>query len=384
MAQDTTNKRLPVITIIAAFLCVLHFIAVVLNIFAGVTHSYSYIFLAILVAIGVPNLVLAIISKREHSGKTHAALLVVTILLFVTGACFSLLGITQISIRDNKEERNREAQETALKLTDINHIKRILPAEKLKLRNSENINSDLYCYDVTGAIVQQFRSMEFTYQDYETKPELNDVSFVGDEDYSVTFFKDYSGIEIESHVSRDSLMYGPIFYGLKKTYSVDKVEGEKLRDMINNTISEQLLAYQELENYIINNLTLESAINSMDEEGVSLRCTYFDKKSDYVNTDNNRDVLKALKEIDFSKVTIYEGEAISLDNGFVYRNLKETNYCILSYNHDNKTMKVTKYYQDMFNYRRNVVKRYLIAEEDGVALMSAAKNVAIDQNERVN
>ena len=47
-------------------------------------------------------------------------------------------------------------------------------------------------------------------------------------------------------------------------------------------------------------------------------------------------------------------------------------------------MKVTKYYQDMFDYRRNVVKRYLIAEEDGVALMSAAKNVAIDQNERVN
>ena len=376
MGQEVDNKQKPVLTIVAGILTIAHILVLIFSVVCFVTHAYSLGILSLAYTVGVGALVLTIVSKRNHIKKLWVPMLILNIITLAGNFFVSGAGLLQMGIGNAQEERDRNTQERAIRYSKVEIIKTILPSKNMCLSN----DGYRYFYDVDGDVVNKFKSIEFTLVEDGVEPETAGHVFYGDNDCTVTFFEDYSGLSVESHCDGSGVTFGHIFYSYKNIYSLDQNDGQQLFDLIHHIIEEQTQAYDELENEIKSSLTLESAINSMDEEGVKLQCEYrkpneFDSIDTFRKNDDEHLLLNALKDIDFTQVSLYEDQVASFRQGFEYKTLKQRGMLILLYNASDNTMKVTKYYEDMFEREQKVIVVYKISAEDGVSLMEVAEEL---------
>ena len=164
--------------------------------------------------IGVASLIIAIISKKDRIIPAFVPLLIVNILLLGINSFSLMLGLLKGGIESSKRIRDRETQELASKYSDVEYIKKILLSSNLCIGSAagDYENTQWYFYDTDGAIVKQFNAIEFTFTQFNPLPELCSKPFYGDSYCTVTFFADYSGLNVESHVDGGGVGYGQIFY----------------------------------------------------------------------------------------------------------------------------------------------------------------------------
>ena len=372
MTEQTKTKHVPVISIIAGVFLFLHLIVFIVCFVAFFTQSYSSLLLIILPIVPIISLVFAIVSRRDRIKKLHFAFLFSNISFLLIGGLAYLMGSFQAGIMENRAERERITREKALNYSNVEYIKTLLPPTNYLFSN-RMIGTDVLCiYDTDGAIVNQFVNMEFTLTDKQTTSQL--LSFYHDNLCTVSFFGDYTGLVVESHVDGSGIGYGHIYYEYKNIYSCDPREGEKIRDLITGAIGDQIQAFNNLKASI----TIESVINEFEKED-ALKCQL--KTTDdngysvsYLEIDFNRVVLNDFKQIDSSKVTYFEPEeTLYIDPGFNYSNYVQPDYYVLSYNSKSNFIKIVKNYQEVVTKSHlTVTVYYHIDQEDGATLMSVA------------
>ena len=233
--MENNNKRVPVMTIIAAvfsginiFFYVVLIVAIATGLINGFPDSVMIVLIFGLPSIAVTAFVFSLICRRDRIKPFWIPNLVISIILLLSAfpaSCASTLFTIGNGVQRNKDERQQRIRDLVNREVEIGFIK----------------NDMTMRYDSSSRYKEvrvKFVSMRFTLLDVTatSKFELEDQPFygVGDGDnrYRVTLFTDYSGIKIHADAYDHQYIGGTVRAEATSYYSCDKEEGAILKELI--------------------------------------------------------------------------------------------------------------------------------------------------------
>ncbi|MBP5649364.1 MAG: hypothetical protein J6X29_05105, partial [Clostridia bacterium] len=369
MNEQIKEKRKTNPTRLAGIFCALHFIAVVFCViclftsYSSLSTFFPIFFLAPIFAIIC--FVFTIKGKKQNEKKLWIAFLAINIILFISWVpIYSMTGMKLVygGILQGVVD---QAQEKAT----IENAKSVMPEKNLALHTKETENSDFNYFDDDGEIARKFVSMDFSYLGNYNGFGYGSTYFSLSDDITVTFAEDFSGVSVEAKVG--------FFIGYGEgvsSYSINQEDGNELKRMIDDKVSEQKNAYESKEAEEKATTTLSAALAAMNEGNPVFECTLLDKRYEVGLTrqkDTDKVILSALQELVPSATTPSEVNNLTYDSGFYYEPLSKCNY-YLCYHQKEKCLRIVKSYVDPFGSSRSLSVCYLLEAEEGNHLMEVA------------
>lgn len=233
--MENENKRIPVLTIVAASFTTANIVAYAIFIAAFFYGFGNFPDFALTVAMfGLPTLsivgfILSIKCRHDNIKPFWIPNLIISIVFLIScfpASCASTIQSIHIANQKDYDRRTQEALEEAQERATIEFIK-----EDMAYRGTNYHKKE---------VVEYFIAMDFTLLSHEpavvtylSNPFIQvDRSF--EYGYGVTFFSDYSGIVIDSYVRHHQYIGGTVSAGAKKYYSCNQEEAIHLYELMND------------------------------------------------------------------------------------------------------------------------------------------------------
>lgn len=234
--MENSNKRVPVMTIIAAvfsginiFFFLVLIVAIATGLINGFPDSVMLVLIFGLPSIAVTAFVFSLICRRDRIKPFWIPNLVISIILLLSAfpaSCASLLIGVRNDIDRNTATREQRIRDLVNKQATIEFIKEDM---KTKIDSSSRYKE----------VRDQFVSMEFifitsteaSHIEVEKSP-FYGINTGGGNSYNVTLFTDCSGIKIHAEAEDYQYLGGHVSADVTRYYSCDKEEGAILKELI--------------------------------------------------------------------------------------------------------------------------------------------------------
>lgn len=390
MNENEEKKKQNVLTITSLTLTVINFLSFIVSIYFFSIGAFKDIVLLVFSSILVISFVMAIVANRvERIRVAGRTLITVNSIILGIGAWIILFGSLSIGFDNQREEYNQQTLQEASRNATIEHVKGALPDRNLYLGYyaNDDVDEAYHYYDDDGEIVEKFRQIRFVPTTFEVLPELGNYHSI-DSGSEIAFFLDCSGVSIHGSAYHHSLIKGYYHHDVYNYYSCDKEDIEELIVMVDAKKASQQSYYNTTEAEIKNNTTLESTIDTLNEEGNLSQFSLFKEQqvspyqySTYYFDDTDKEMYNALKSIDFASVKVVDNFYHYREYGFANEPVKESRYSLLfDYYHQAFIIKIK--YPDVIGVNRYIEISYKLKQEDVDNLINKAIEIAKQYNNK--
>lgn len=233
--MENNNKRVPVMTIIAAVFSgvnILFYLLFIVVVVTGFINSFPDIVLLVLVfclpAVSVVAFVFSLTCRRDRIKPFWIPNLIISIILLLSAfpaSCASLIYGIRNDVQRNNADREQRLRAEVQEQTTIEFIKKDMAIMKSHSKGTE-------------AAYDYFISMEFTFMDSipdHLQLASNPVYLINrgnGNEYKVTFFEDNTGIQIFSRMEDHQYIGGLIRVNDTKYYSCKEEAANRFYELL--------------------------------------------------------------------------------------------------------------------------------------------------------
>lgn len=369
MNEQLEAKRTPTIVTVAIALTFVYVAMFFMAVLAIRTLNFVIFFCSL--GVGLISLIISIIALCKHRGTGTIVATVINSLLFVSQVLFVLAFLSLLfTLRrtyDDDTYANRER-------ISIQSVKESFPSENALLITKESEETEYYYYDYDGKVAKEFKSLDFKWvSDNNCHKEMSPTYFELNNGATVKFSYDYQNIEVRYN---HSFFIGYSTY--VSTYSIPEEESVAFKKVLDDTIAEEFDNYEQAKVDAISTISLENALSSMKIDNPSFICMYFTdyEPHKYIRVmDENDEILTLLESFDSASLPTFECESFTQAGGFSYYYANKVSPYSINYYHNEKCLKITKNYEDVYKNSRSVYICYQLTDMQDADLMYTVKKV---------
>jgi hypothetical protein len=243
----------------------------------------------------------------------------------------------------------------------ISEVIENFPSENANLITNESKETEYYYYDYDGKVAKEFKSLDFHWvSDNNCHKEMSPTYFELNNGATVKFSYDYKNIEV---CYNHSFFIGYSTY--VSTYSIPEEESVAFKKVLVDTIAEEFDNYELAKVDAISTISLENALSSMKIDNPSFIRLYFTdyEPHKYIRVmDENDEILTLLESFDSASLPTFECESFTQAGGFSYYYANKVSPYSINYYHNEKCLKITKNYEDVYKNSRSVYICYQLTD----------------------
>ena len=369
MNEQLEAKRTPIVVILAIIFTFVH-VAMVIMAVSGIS-SFDFIRWFFSIAFGLLAFVLSLVALKRHRGTGSIIATIINSMLFIGQSAFVIMVLIGAAVLGRLYSGDTSAHRQRV---SIGEVIENFPSENVLLITKESKETEYYYYDYDGKVAKEFKSLDFKWvSDNNCHKEMSPTYFELNNGATVKFSYDYKNIEV---CYNHSFFIGYSTY--VSTYSIPEEESVAFKKVLDDTIAEEFDNYELAKVDAISTISLENALSSMKIDNPSFICMYFTdyEPHKYIRVmDGNDDILTLLESFDSASLPTFECESFTQAGGFSYYYANKVSPYSINYYHNEKCLKITKNYEDVYKNSRSVYICYQLTDMQDADLMYTVKKV---------
>lgn len=369
MNEQLEAKRTPIVVILAIIFTFVH-VAMVIMAISGIS-SFDFIRWFFSIAFGLLAFVLSLVALKRHRGTGSIIATIINSMLFIGQSAFVIMVLIGAAVLGRLYSGDTSAHRQRV---SIGEVIENFPSENANLITNESKKTEYYYYDYDGKVAREFKSLNFSWvSDEYCHKEMSPTVFELKNRATVKFSYDYKNIEVRYEYS-SFIQYGTYV----STYSIPEEESVAFKKVLDDTIAEEFDNYELAKVDAISTISLENALSSMKIDNPSFICMYFTdyEPHKYIRVmDENDEILTLLESFDSASLPTFECESFTQAGGFSYYYANKVSPYSINYYHNEKCLKITKNYEDVYKNSRSVYICYQLTDMQDTDLMYTVKKV---------
>ena len=369
MNEQLEAKRTAIVVILAIIFTFVH-VAMVIMAVSGIS-SFDFIRWFFSIAFGLLAFVLSLVALKRHRGTGSIIATIINSMLFIGQSAFVIMVLIGAAVLGRLYSGDTSAHRQRV---SIGEVIENFPSENVLLITKESKETEYYYYDYDGKVAKEFKSLDFKWvSDNNCHKEMSPTYFELNNGATVKFSYDYKNIEV---CYNHSFFIGYSTY--VSTYSIPEEESVAFKKVLDDTIAEEFDNYELAKVDAISTISLENALSSMKIDNPSFICMYFTdyEPHKYIRVmDENDEILTLLESFDSASLPTFECESFTQAGGFSYYYANKVSPYSINYYHNEKCLKITKNYEDVYKNSRSVYVCYQLTDMQDYDLMYTVKKV---------
>ncbi len=369
MNEQLEAKRTPIVVILAIIFTFVH-VAMVIMAISGIS-SFDFIRWFFSIAFGLLAFVLSLVALKRHRGTGSIIATIINSMLFIGQSAFVIMVLIGAAVLGRLYSGDTSAHRQRV---SIGEVIENFPSENAALITKESKETEYYYYDYDGKVAKEFKSLNFSWvSDNNCHKEMSPTYFELNNGATVKFSYDYKNIEVRYD---HTFFIGYSTY--VSTYSIPEEESVAFKKVLDDTIAEEFDNYEQAKVDAISSISLENALSSMKIDNPSFICMYFTdyEPHKYIRVmDENDEILTLLESFDSASLPTFECDSFTQAGGFSYYYANKVSPYSINYYHNEKCLKITKNYEDVYKNSRSVYICYQLTDMQDADLMYTVKKV---------